>query len=197
MCYMRVIIFDLNGVFIVSPKLSDRFREDFGVDVTEFLVVLKDVMATVRLPEAESVYLLWKPHLEKWSISMTEQEFFGYWFDAEKENTEMTDLAKSLKMNGIRLFILSNNFKERSEYYDKNFPFLREFFEKVYYSWQTGYVKPDERCYKLILEENGLKPEECLYFDDSEQNIEVAKTLGLNGYIFENVEQVRRLVKPH
>ena len=41
---MKGIIFDLNGVFIQSHKLSDRFKEEFGVQTEVFLSALNDVM---------------------------------------------------------------------------------------------------------------------------------------------------------
>jgi len=37
---------------------------------------------------------------------------------------------------------------------------------------------------RLILEENNLKLEDCLYFDDSEHNIEEAGRPGIKGFIF-------------
>jgi len=155
---IKAVIFDLNGVFIQSPKLSDRFQEKFGVPSEEFMPVLKEIMARVRLPNAGSAFSYWKPHLKKWEINFSEKEFFYFWFGAEKENPGMTELAKKLKQQGIKLFILSNNFVERSGYYAKNFLFLKELFEKIYYSWQTNFVKPDPRAYQNLLSENNLKP---------------------------------------
>lgn len=63
------------------------------------------------------------------------------------------------------------------------------------YSWKTGFVKPDERCFSSILEREQLAPEHCFYFDDSEKNVVVAKRLGLRAYVFENGKQVRRLLR--
>jgi len=121
----KAIIFDLNGIFIQSPKLSDRFRDKFGVPVSEFLPVLKEIMDKVRRPQdgpAYACFALWQPYLEKWGVKLNEKEFFNFWFSAEKANEEMLTLAKELKQQGIKLFILSNNFAERTKFYDKKFP---------------------------------------------------------------------------
>lgn len=189
------IIFDLNGVFIQSPKLSDRFRADFGVENEEFLPVLKEIMDKVRRPLAGNLYDYWRPYLKKWGVKLSQEEFCAYWFTAEKENKEMTSLVRFLKGKEINLFILSNNFKERAVYYQDNFPWLAKIFHKVYYSWQTGFVKPSAEALKLVLRENKIIPRDCLYFDDSEKNIELAKTFGLRAYIFENRGQVERIIK--
>lgn len=190
----KAAIFDLNGVFIVSSYLSDRFKDDFGIENDRFLPALKEIMDAVRRPGAEDLYSYWKPYFDEWDIEISEGEFLDYWFSAEKENEEMTTLARDLKERGVKLFILSNNFKERAAYYDENFSFLNELFENVYYSWQTGFVKPDEQAYRLILEENHFAPEEVIYFDDSQKNIDLAKSLGIEGYLFTSAEDARKKI---
>jgi HAD superfamily hydrolase (TIGR01509 family) len=192
---IKAIIFDLNGVFIQSPKLSDRFYNNFGVQLEIFMPALKEIMGTVRRPNAKSAFSYWKPYLEKWNVNLSEKEFFDFWFIAEKENPEMIELSKKLKEQGIKIFILSNNFTERTKYYDENLPFLKEVFEKVYYSWQTGFVKPDINAFQNLLTENGLSPEECVYFDDSEKNIIIADSIGIKGFIFKDAKETQGILK--
>lgn len=64
--------------------------------------------------------------------------------------------------------------KEKFGYKD-----LSGLFEKVYLSFELGMRKPDIKFFKLILEENHLKPEETLFIDDSEQNLPPAQSLNL------------------
>lgn len=192
---IKAIIFDLNGVFIRSPYLSDRVKDKFGVLTEEFLPVLKEIMDKVRKPDAGDALSYWEPYLEKWGIKSNKEKFLNFWFSGEKELVEMIRLARELKDKGVKLFILSNNFKERSEYYKKHFPFLDELFIKVYYSWQTGFIKPDPMAYKNLLEENKLKPEECIYFDDSEKNVEVASSLGVKAFLFKNAQATKETIK--
>lgn len=189
---IKAIIFDLNGVFTLSRKLSDRFREDFGIGEEVFLPVLKEVMAQVRKPGAKDMYSYWQPHLEKWKVPLNENQFLDYWFSSEEENREMIKIAEELKRKGITLFILSNNLRERAKYYKEQFSFLDTLFSKVYYSWQTGFIKPDRRAYQLVLEENNLRPEECLYFDDSQTNVDVATALGIESYLFVGSADVKQ-----
>jgi putative hydrolase of the HAD superfamily len=185
-------IFDLNGVIIVGQKLSERFAEDFKVSQDRFLPVLKDTLAIARRPGAESMYSYWKPHLDAWHVQMDEQQFLNYWFKGEQENQEMVALARKLKQDGNRLFLVSNNFRERAEYYAKHFSCIPELFEKVYYSWQTGFVKPDIRAYELVLRENNLVSQDTFYFDDSGENVVIAKGLGIRSYLYTNPTDVRK-----
>jgi HAD superfamily hydrolase (TIGR01509 family) len=180
----KAIIFDLNGVFIISPRLSDRFKDDFSVPTSEFLPVLTEIMDKVRRPKASNIYDLWVPYLAKWNIKLSKNEFLDYWFNVERKNVDLTDLIRKLKGKGIKIIILSNNFKERTDYYNKTFPFINELFDGIYYSWQTGFVKPDIRAFEVILKNNDLKPEDCLYFDDTEKNISLANSIGIKSHIF-------------
>jgi HAD superfamily hydrolase (TIGR01509 family) len=191
---IKAIIFDLNGVFIQSPKLSERFLNDYKVKVEDFLPALQGIMEKVRMPNAGNAFNYWKPYLEKWDVKLSEDQFFGYWFSAETENLELTDYAVRLKNDGVKLFILSNNFVERANYYKERFPFLEEIFEKIYYSWQTGFIKPDPAAFELLLHENYLQGNECLYFDDSLKNIETAKSFGINAYEFTGIDGIREKV---
>lgn len=192
---IKAIIFDLNGLFVQEPRMSDRVKQDFGVSTEEFLPVLKDLMGKARLPNAPSFYALWEPYLERWGMNFTEQEFFDYGFGLAKVDQELVEVAKKFKNKGLRLFILSNNFRERTAFYDNNFSFLKELFDKVYYSWQTGFVKPNPKAYQNLLKENQLQPEECIYFDDKEENVQIAKSLGIKSFIFEDAKETQQTLK--
>ena len=188
---IKTIIFDLNGIFIQSPKLSERMEREWGVPNNEFLPALKEIMAVIRKPNAGDAYNYWKPYFKKWGIPWTKEEFFEFYFSGEKENTKMTELAKELQLNGIDIFILSNNFVERAHYYINKFTFLQVIPKKVYYSWQTGFVKPNPEAFTNLLQENNLKPQECLFFDDSEDNITVARHLGLEAKKYTTLENLK------
>lgn len=191
---IKAVIFDLNGIFIQSEKLSDRFEKDFGIDSKIFIPKLIEIMEKVRRPEAGPAFLYWKPVLEEWKLNFSETEFWNYWFKAEKESDEMIQYASKLHSRGIKIIILSNNFKERAEYYG-HYTWMHEVVDRAYFSWQTGFVKPDIRAWKLILSENDLKPENCIYFDDQEKNLLAAEEVGIKSYIFTNELDLKNIIE--
>lgn len=188
---IKAVIFDLNGVFLESDRLSDRVEKEYGVPGDKFWLALKGVLTTTRKPNAESFFKLLKPHLKELNFQVSEEEFFDFWLSGERLAPEVLEYAKGLRSKGIKIFILSRNFKERTEYYRKNFPEIFANVDKAYFSWETGLVKPNPQAYKTILEEHGLKPEECVYFDDVDENIEVARNLGLYAQKYEGLEPAR------
>ena len=49
--------------------------------------------------------------------------------------------------------------------------------------------------FKNLLKDNNLKPEECVYFDDQEKNIEEAKKLGIKSFLFKGVGSLTKILK--
>ena len=139
---IKAVIFNLNGIFLQSEKLSDRFEKDFKIDSKIFRNKLSVIMEKIRKPNAQPAFTYWRPILEEWNIKLNEQEFWDYWFKREIESTRMIQYATYLHSRGLKVFILSNNFRERAEYYG-HYAWLHEVVDKAYFSWQTGFVKPD------------------------------------------------------
>ena len=190
---IKAVIFDLNGIFIQSPKLSDRFKKDFNIDASLFLPKLSEIMEKVRKPNAEPAFTYWKNVLKGWKIEITENKFWDYWFGVELQSDKMITFAKHLREKGIKVFILSNNFKERANYYD-HYPWMHEAIDKVYFSWQTGFVKPNVKAWQLVLSENNLKSEDCVYFDDQQKNLDSAESIGIKSYLFTNESELEGII---
>lgn len=54
-----------------------------------------------------------------------------------------------------------------------------EYFNKAFYSCEIGLRKPDAICYKWVLNELNIESGKTLFIDDSLQNVEAAKTAGM------------------
>ena len=52
-------------------------------------------------------------------------------------------------------------------------------------------IKPDSGIYQCLLEKYGLRAEECLFFDDREENVAAARELGIQAVQFETYEQAK------
>ena len=192
---IKALILDLNGVLIQSPNLGQRIEQDFGVPEKIFLPVLETIMQRVRQPSAEDTFSLWQPHLQDWNIPLNQETFFDYWFSAAQKNTDMINLLKQVHSQDKHVFILSNNFKERTTYYRQHFSFLNELVDKAYFSHETGFIKPDKRAFECIFSEQDIQPNECLYFDDSQKNVTLGEQLGINSHLFKDADQVANILQ--
>ena len=94
-------------------------------------------------------------------------------------NPAVLEWAAELKSNGYQLGIISNMVKEVLDYMLANFTWLKQdLFASQVYSCHWRVIKPDPRIYRISLKQLGLEPEECLFIDDLEANIEAAQKLG-------------------
>lgn len=59
-------------------------------------------------------------------------------------------------------------------------------------SYREKMIKPDKEIYLRLLSRYGLKAEECVFFDDTPDNVEAAEKLGIHGVCFESKEQAER-----
>ncbi|MBQ7665842.1 MAG: HAD-IA family hydrolase, partial [Synergistaceae bacterium] len=53
-------------------------------------------------------------------------------------------------------------------------------------------IKPDRRIYECITQKYNLIPNECVFIDDIERNIEAARDFGFNAVRFVTLEQAQR-----
>ena len=120
----------------------------------------------------------------------TAEEIYGHWMDNIPEIEGVSALVQELKKNGVPVFLLSNiskGFAERAG----EFPMLRVF-DKMVFSAVCGMVKPDREIFQHLCETCEIVPEETIFIDDSQKNIDGAKAYGIHGYLFDgNVEKLQ------
>ncbi len=58
----------------------------------------------------------------------------------------------------------------------------RDFFHKIYLSYELHMLKPDTNIFRYVLEDAGLLAEETLLIDDASANCRAAESLGMRSY---------------
>lgn len=192
---IKALILDLNGIFIKTPHFSDRFENKFSVPKEEFYPVMTGILKTVRQEKIEDSFVLWEPHLKNWNINLTKEEFFSFWFEEEKLDTELLEFVNQKRKQGLKIFILSNNFRERTTFYRETYPSIFTSVDAAYFSWETGNIKPDKQAFESVLKEQSLEPDEVLFFDDSEKNVAGAKELGIRAEIWPGLQKVEEIIE--
>jgi len=131
--------------------------------------------------ELKSIFLKKAPELEP-----EIQYFFNTYLNTLAPIDSNVKLALKLRET-YRISILSN-MPELSEYYIiEKFPFLNEF-ELPLYSWRVKLIKPDPAIYKLQMKRLNVNPEEILFIDDKQENIDAAARLGMHTYLMKDYQ---------
>jgi 2-haloacid dehalogenase len=96
-----------------------------------------------------------------------------------------------LKQNDIPLFAITNFSSDKFLEAQARFPFLKTSFLDIVVSADEKLIKPDPEIYKVLFGRNGLEPGECLFIDDSERNVDAARSVGMTAHHFKNAEGLR------
>lgn len=95
---------------------------------------------------------------------------------------ESIALMKEISDYGIEMFCLSNMSRETYDHI-KNRP-LFGMFNGIVISGVEKCMKPDTDIFHLIIDRFGLETMEIVFIDDSLDNIETSRRLGINGFHF-------------
>lgn len=106
------------------------------------------------------------------------------------ELPESIDLLKELKSMGYGIYGLTNWSAEKIGYAFANYSFF-SLFDGIVVSGVEKVVKPDRKIYEILLERYSLKPGECVFIDDNQDNVDMAKVLGINAVRFDNIGNVK------
>jgi glucose-1-phosphatase len=108
-----------------------------------------------------------------------------------KENIR---LLPALKKSGFKLYFLSNFPGDIfDEVFDRN-PFFG-LFDGGYISAWIKIAKPDRRIFEILLETYSLIPEECLFIDDDESNVQAAGLVGMSSVCLTDPGDLPELAK--
>lgn len=154
----------LEEVFLDGPQRDHYLRFETGkTGPGEFLDVLREHMEPgvthTQILDAWNTLLSDLPH-ERWTI--------------------LKGIASQ-----YRIFLLSNTNSLHVAYYRERLAKrfggngFEGIFEKTYYSHLLGMRKPDREIFEFVLEDSRLVPDQTLFIDDNQENIAMAKELGM------------------
>lgn len=101
---------------------------------------------------------------------------------------------KDLQNRGFKVYCLSNmSFKAVRECWN-DLCFIEEL-DGYILSCDVKITKPEPGIYTALFEKYKLKPEECIFFDDLERNVEGARKAGMHAEIFSSVKKAEEDIK--
>jgi putative hydrolase of the HAD superfamily len=105
-------------------------------------------------------------------------------------NRPVLGWAAELRAAGYRTGILSNMPSEKLHYMrgSDEFRWIADF-DAALFSCDYKMVKPEPGFYRLCLAKLGVRPEECVFLDDSERNVEGARAIGIHVLTFRSARE--------
>ncbi|MFX0069638.1 MAG: HAD-IA family hydrolase [Candidatus Hermodarchaeota archaeon] len=196
MAMIKTLIFDLGGVYftrgshIAVERIIDIYDIKDQLHLREFFrdsykkegYLLR--LGLITMEEFE------RRLISEFNIHEGNVHHIKYlWFGSYVPHYKMDLVIKRLKEMNLRLVIFSGNIKERIDFLDNRYQFLR-FFDDYIFSYDYQKNKNDIEFYKILLEKINCEPTEAIFIDDEKKNIKIAESLGINGILYYYTEQL-------
>lgn len=114
-------------------------------------------------------------------LSPMYSDYIDLFLDNMEEVVDMFDGADawldSLRKQGYKVFLLSNYPRRMFELHTKRFHFLPYTNGRVV-SYEYHVTKPNPEIYRILCDKYSLRPEESVFLDDRQANLDTASELG-------------------
>jgi putative hydrolase of the HAD superfamily len=122
--------------------------------------------------------------------TFSQEEFKSFLFAQSTENHGTRAVLDEVTAAGRYLLAtLNNESAELNAYRIRHFKLTRNF-TAFFTSCYLGVRKPDAAIYRLALDITQRAPEECIFIDDRQLNLECAGRLGMRTIQFQNPQQL-------
>jgi FMN phosphatase YigB (HAD superfamily) len=185
------IIFDLSevliyGLFGIENQIGTYLNIERNGILKSFGGILLHDLCCGKISEEE--YLIKVIQLKDWNITTKEvKQIIRDNF--HRKVPDMENIISIIRDN-YELVLLSDHAKEWVEYIHEIHPFINQF-DFQFYSYELGQTKREQSTYLLILNKINRTPNQCLFIDDNEGNLNVALSLGIQGILFKNAKKLK------
>jgi HAD superfamily hydrolase (TIGR01509 family) len=198
MIALTVIIFDLGGVIIKRsfPPFAAEIEAVYGVPKNLVVEAARRYWPQFLLGKmSEEEY--WRCISQDLRIACEPKRFGSMLRAFLVLDVDVYLLVKQLRKNYC-LVLLSNVSREWMEHMLSKYP-LQEIFNPIITSYDLKLAKPrlvdcadPTKIFRVVLERIDVKPEDCIFIDDHQENLEPAKSVGMRIILFQNAQQLRQ-----
>lgn len=189
---IKTVIFDNNGVLTTSCEEGalKKLVDYLGVGMDKFLPIW-DVEAEAvdegKITTEEFLHNV----IDRLNPGKDFKQCQKYYWASHETKPDVREFTKELKKSFEIVFL--TNFSDDFWVFNKKWK-LDEIFDrdKMFISAELKMRKPHPDIYWEVLEKIGRKPDEVVFIDDKEENIETAQTIGMHAILFKSLEQVEK-----
>jgi len=188
MSQYKNIIFDLGGVIVNYDIEADtRALHNAGLptyeeccDHPEISKIMNDFLNGLT-PWEE-----YKKRIQPYCIPNITDEILLHAMDDVMGDIPVSRLEKIVELRkSHRVYLLSNiceyTWLRIVEKLAKLGYKPEDLFDQIFLSYEMQLAKPDVRIYQQVIQETGIVPEETIFFEDTQANLDGASPLGIQG----------------
>jgi putative hydrolase of the HAD superfamily len=190
----RGLILDYGEVLSVKPKPEqiERMAAVFSISAAHFMKLYERNRREYDRGDL-SAERYWFSFADEPGLGLRADQIaqLRVWDVEMWTNTDprMIDWLEAVHLSGVRTALLSNMPNDMIARVQTSFSWINNF-DRMVFSCEQRLAKPEAAIYQLCLAELGTSPEETLFVDDREVNVQAARNLGLHALRFESVRRL-------
>ena len=180
---MKTLIIDFGGVLYdidiqrtISGFKSRSLLKDFDVK-------LKGTIKDLVMPYEKGIISsdeFRKGVCEHLSIELEDDEFDVIWNSTLiGKKGDIEEIVLELKKIAP-IYLLSNTNEIHFDHFIDECSQLFSVFDKCYFSFKIGFVKPEPEIYRFVMNDIEAHPSDLIMLDDSLENLNAARSLGID-----------------
>lgn len=190
--HIRAVIWDMGGVILrtVNPTPRTQLAQRLGVTRAELeQIVFESESAHQALRGQHTEEQHWQNMARHFNLPQEEMVAFqrDFW-GGDREDRALVQYIQSLR-SLYRVGLLSNAWSGvKALALSLGYTFL-DAFDEVVFSAEVKMAKPDPAIYRLMLGRLGVMPQQAVFIDDFQENVEGARAVGLHAIRFKEPAQ--------
>lgn len=194
---IKAFFFDIGGVLVQIDSSQSIQALSQKLDLGEEQI--REAMSAELLIRYEKGHLNSNQFYENLLINceaatrMNLETFKDYWQDVLFPNEESIAFLKRVS-GDYPVWLLSNTNDFHYDLLMQKFPFM-QWVNGGTYSFMEGSMKPEPLIYQKAILKSGFRPEQILFIDDLEANVQAARDLGLESILFSDYASFSEALK--
>ena len=188
---IQALLLDGDGVTLKKQGyFSEVYSKEYGVPLEKIIPFFKNEFRKCQLGHGDVKDVL-PAYLKEWGWEKSVDDFLQYWFASNTVADEaVLQKVQELRSKDVKCYLVTDQEKYRAQYSRQVLGFDKKF-DGCFFSCELGVSKADPEFFKTVISKIGCEPDEVVYLDDEEGDVEAAKKLGVAAKLYSGVEDLK------
>jgi putative hydrolase of the HAD superfamily len=185
---IKAVLFDADGV-IVNPsfQFAKLLAEQYGITRQMTSGFFQGIFDECTQGRADLKQVL-APYLPEWGWQGTVDDFVSLWLKTDHVvDMRVVEAIAKLRQHGLLCCLATIQEANRAAYM-RTYMGFEQVFDRLFFSYELGCQKPDPAYFHAIQNALQIEPQELLFWDDYQKNVDAARQCGWNAELYTTFE---------
>ncbi len=184
----KAVLIDFDGVICNSKYFREVYAEKFGMDINILTPFFDNLKETVVIGKGDLKDQL-AEIIDTWGWKGTVDELLEFWLTEDPDiDIRFIEIAQKLQGLGLKVYLATDQEKYRAQHIWETRG-LQNWMDGKFVSSEIGHHKDRTNFFHHVIKTLDCKPDQILFFDDSEKKVLSAKSAGVKGFVFKDFER--------